>query len=444
MERSLSRAGAVGNGKTDDTNAIQAAISEIERNTRFETDGSNTPFLGIGELVWPQGLFIVSGSILIQRSLRLLGEGQAEYSSGARIEQQRPGHDLFRVEPIAQGCSFGLNNLVLRANGGGGSGGALLRIVKTKGQCNSIRILDTVFATPQTHAIDITHGDDILIDRCLFDVSAQECIRIGQGATGGRVSNVRITRNNFYAIASECIVLGGARSVVIESNNAFTDRATRTFVRIGDDAGQNQTITIRGNTLKTVDCAVDATTVTGLVVEGNNGEAIGGGVAPRRAAVTLAGACTGVVVVGNHFSGQGTLGLYNDAAARVTDAVIVANGFIAQSAQGAALNVANTSGRIGDNQVSGAPRPAVGHRWSTSRNAAAPGVIEAYGSRTISLPVAGALPRDHAAVDPDRPLPDAIAVAARAKDHAIDVRYANATPRPVPVPPHDLTVLVTR
>lgn len=444
MEKSLSRAGAVGNGQADDTDAIQTAISEVERNTRFESDASNTPFLGAGEVFWPQGLFLISNTIRIRRSIRLRGEGQAEYSSGARIQQERSGMDLFLVDPIAQGCSIGLNNLTLRANGGGGSGGSLLKIVKKEGQCNSIRIIETVFATPQTYAIDITHGDDILIDRCLFDASGQECIRLGQREVNGQVSNVRITRSNFYAIASECIVLGNANSVVIESNNVLAARATRTFVRVRGDLRQARVITVRGNTLKGVNCAVDVTDVSALIVDANNGEQIGGGVTPRRAAITCAGACAGVTITGNRMSGDGALGLYDDTAASVTDAVIVANSFVGTSGENTALRVTNTRGRIGDNHISGTPPPGVGYRWSMAYNFGTLGLIQPHSSSTLSIAVPSAIAADNVTIATDQNLPKAIMISGRAKVGAIDIHYFNSTPWPTEIPAHVFAVTITR
>lgn len=445
MERSLSRAGAVGNGKTDDTGAIQEAIAEVERNTRFETDASNSPFLGPGELVWPQGLFIISDTIRIRRSLRLRGEGQAEYSSGARIQQQQPGRDVFRVEPIAQGCSVGFSNLSLRANGGGGTGGALLRIVKAAGQCNSIRIVDMAFSTPQTHAIDITHGDDILVARCLFDASGSECIRMGLGSGGARVSNVRIADSCFYAIASECIVLGEADGVVIQGNTVSTDRATRTFVNVHGVANRTRNLVVRGNSVRSVDCLVDATAVQGLVIEGNVGEGLGAGVDPRRALITCAGACSGVVVSANRLAGEATQGCYDDTAGTVTNVVLTANAFTANGMRTQPLRVANTRGLIGDNEVSGAARNGVGYRWKTSSRAIAPGNIAPHASHTITLPIADTIPDDSIVVTPlDIDLPPGIVLTARCKSGVAAIRYDNVTGTPIALRAHDLALLVTR
>lgn len=445
MERSLSRAGALGNGKADDTAAIQEAVLEVERNTRFETNGSDTPYLGPGELVWPQGLFLVTDTIRIHRSLRLRGEGQAEYSSGARIQQQRAGRDLFNVEPMAQGCSVGFTNMVLRANGGGGTGGALLRITKGAGQCNSIRITDTVFATPQTHAIDITHGDDVLISRCLFDVSGSECIQLGRGHPDARVTNARILESNFYSIASECVVLGAIEGVIVQGNAVFTERATRTFVNIHGAAGRTRNIVVRGNTLRMVDCLVDVTSADGVVIEGNAGEGMGAGVAPRRAIVCCAGACSGIVVTGNRMKGEATLGLYDDGAAMVTGAVITSNALVTTTGRGGAIRAGNTRGRIGDNQVDGASGDGVGYRWSTTPGAAAPGLMAPGATAKIMLSVTGAIEGDIVnAVATGIILPDGIVITAYAMKDTAEIRYTNATARAIAVPAHMLTVQVTR
>jgi len=445
MERSLSRAGAVGDGKTIDTGAIQDAIAEVERNTRFEVDGGNTPFLGVGELVWPQGLFLVDDTIRITRSLRMRGEGQAEYSSGARIQQQRPGKDLFLVEPIAQGCSIGLSNMVLRANGGGLSGGALLRIAKAAGTCNTIRIAEVVLATPQSHAIDIANSDDVLISRCLFDVSGAQCIRMGLASPDGRVTNARITDNYFFSVAGECIELGKVEGVLIQSNNSFTESATRTFVKIRGETGKTQNIVVRGNSINKSDCLVDAAMTDGLIVESNIGKAMGAGVAPRRALVCLSGACAGVIVTGNRLQGEATLGLYDDAAAIVRDAVIANNAFTATGAHTAALTAANTQGRIGDNQIAGSARNGIGYRWTTANKSLSPGTVAAGAAAVVTVPVISALPGDRVAIDVLKyTLPDGVVLTSQADKDAVTVRYANVTQKPIQILPHDLAVMVTR
>lgn len=361
LEKSLSRAGAVGDGKTLDTEAIQGAIAEIEHNTRFEAYASNTPFLGAGELVWPQGLFLVDDSIRITRSLRLRGEGQAEYSSGARIQQQRPGRDLFLVEPIAQGCSISLDNLVLRANGGGASGGALLRIAGGFGRCNSTRITGVVFATPQSFAIDVRCGDDLLVNRCLFDVSATRCIRAGGSAADDKVTNARLTDNYFFSIAQDCIALTNADSIVIQGNNVFSPTSTKTFLQAGGDVpAEVRNVLIKGNTLRKVECLADLTAIDGFVMDGNIADTVGAGAKSARSLIRCAGSCSGLVLTSNLMKGNvGPMSFYDDSAAAVSGSIITGNSFVATGGNGPALRAANTTGRIGDNSFAGFPEQSV-------------------------------------------------------------------------------------
>lgn len=446
MEKSLSRAGAVGDGKTLDTGAIQEAVAEVERNTRFEIDGSSTPFLGPGELVWPQGVFLVDDAIVITRSLRLRGEGQAEFSSGARIQQQRKGKDLFRVEPIAQGCSVGLSNLSLRANGGGATGGALLRVsAAAAGHCNSIRIENVVFGTPQTYAVNIERGDDVLISGCLFDVSGAQCVRLGAAAPGHRVSNARIVDSYFFAIAQTCIEAADVDGLIARGNNLVTNTTTRTFLYTPEKAKRCRNIVVQGNTLRNVDCFVDVTGVEGVVIDANIGDALGAGVSPRRAIIQCAGTCSGVVVTGNRLTGEATKGFYNDATATVTDAVIVGNSFAATGAASAALHAANTQGRIADNHIGGTARNSVGHRWTTLNDALIPGKIAVGTAATISLPVVGARPGDSVIIDQiGSVLPDGIVMSARADSETMTIRYANITNHPIWVGAHGVSAMVTR
>lgn len=444
MEKSLSRAGAVGDGKTIDTGAIQDAVAEVEHNTRFEAYGSDTPFSGVGELIWPQALFLVDDTIRITRSLRLRGEGQAEYSSGARIQQQRPGRDLFRVEPIAQGCSVGFSNLVLRANGGGGSGGALLRVTKAAGSCNSIRIVEVVFGTPQTHAIDIECGDDVLIARCLFDVSATQCISMGGITAESKVTNARIVDSYFFSVAQVCIVLANVDGATIQGNNVFTETATRTFVHTpGSHRVRN--IIVHSNTVNKVDCFADITNVDGFIVDANVGEAMGAGVAPRRALIRCQEACSGIIVTANRFKGEATMGFYDDEGASVDQAVLSSNSLVATEIKVAALRAANTRGYIGNNAVDGASIHGIGHRWTTKENALMPGKIGSHVAVVLTLPVTGTVRGDGITAQLVRgSLPDGIVMTTRSLFNAITVRYANVSDREINVPAHDLSVIVTR
>jgi len=450
MERSLSRAGAVGDGKTIDTAAIQEAVAEVERNTRFETYASSTPFLGPGELIWPQGVFLVDDAIRITRSLRLRGEGQAEYSSGARIQQQQPGKDLFRIEPIAQGCSVGFSNLVLRAIGGGGTGGALLRVMRTAGSCNSIRIVEMVFGTPQSYAIDIEHGDDILIDRCLFDASGTNAIRIGGTAPEVRVSNLRIVDSYFFAVAGICVTLHQAENVVIQGNHADTQTDTRTFLYspgppVPGGTQRARNVVVRGNVLRNIDCLADVAAIDGLVLEANIGEGLGAGVAPRRAVVSCAGACSGIVMTGNRLSGEATVGFYDDRTGTVTQAVISSNSLTGSAMRNVPFSAGHTQGRIGDNAVKGATTNGIGYRWTTTGKALSPGLVGAGDVTVLPFVVTGSQPGDDVSANVlATALPDGIVMTAQAVEGAIRIRYANIASRPIRVPAHDVAVFVTR
>ena len=401
-------------------------------------------------MIWPQGVFLVDDAIRITRSLRLRGEGQAEYSSGARIQQQQPGKDLFRIEPIAQGCSVGFSNLVLRANGGGGAGGALLRVVRTAGSCNSIRIVEMVFGTPQSYAIDIEHGDDVLIDRCLFDASGAHGIRIGGADGAARVSNLRIADSYFFAVAGVCMTLHQAENVVIQGNHADTQTDTRVFLYAPGPASPGRVqrvrnVVVRGNVLRNVDCLANVTAIEGLVVEANMGEGLGAGVAPRCALVTCAGACSGIVMTGNRLSGEATVGFYDDRAGTVTQAVISGNSLTGSGMRDAPFNAGHTQGRIGDNAVQGAAINSIGYRWTTAGKALAPGLIGAGAATVLPLAVTGSRPGDDVSANVlAMALPDGIVMTAQAAEGAIRIRYANIASRPIRVPAHDVAVFVTR
>jgi len=460
MEKSLSRAGAVGNGIAIDTDAIQDAVSEIEYNTRFDQFSSNTPYLGAGEVTFPQGLFLVDDAIKITRSLRMVGEGNCEYSSGARIQQQTASRDLFRVEPIAQGASIALDNMVLRANGGGGSGGSLVNVTYAAGQCNTIRIRGCLFATPQNKAINIQRGDDVLIQGNLFDVTALECLAFGTGAASDFVTNVRVIDNDFYGIAVQCILAYNLDGFIASQNTIWSPSRTAVFFEGIDTLPyQLRNINIANNTFEKVNQIVRARSAQGLVIIGNNGDGLGTTNKPL-IEVTRGGPVlgsdmqpvptSGLAINGNFFSGNtGTAPFYESSGGDVVDSAIGGNVFKATGGTNGAFKANTTMGGVLPNSATGFAVNSIGHRWSTGGSSVnnigtlTPGQTKI----TTITPVIGTVQGDSIRVEPVDfgGFPDGVFVRGKVSAaETLTITYTNMTTADIAVPAHDISVLATR
>ena len=147
----------------------------------------------------------------------------------------------------------------------------------------------------------------------------------------------------------------------------------------------------------------------------------------------------------NRLKGEATLGFFDDTGADVREVVLSGNVFTATKGQGAPLRVANTQGRIGDNQITGAYRQGVGYRWTTISQPLSPGQVRQRRGVDISLPVIDARPGDDVTINPlGMALPDGIILTARATSDAVVIRYDNVSDRPIHVPAHDGVICVTR
>ena len=111
--------GATGDGSTNDTAAIQAAINFAEASA---TPPSAAP--GVVEVYFPFGRYVITDALTVTKSLSFVGEGHSEYSTGSRIIQNTAAKDHFLVQPISAGCSVSWDNLTLTANGNGEIGRA--------------------------------------------------------------------------------------------------------------------------------------------------------------------------------------------------------------------------------------------------------------------------------------------------------------------------------
>lgn len=478
MEKTFSRAGVVGNNSTDDFQAMQDALSEIERNVRFEDYASNTPYLGAGELVWPQGVFLSSDTLVLTRSLRIRGEGNAEYSSGARIQQQTPGKDLFRMEPIAQGASLSMSNLVLRANGGGGTGGSLIHITAATGKCNTIRIDGCLFGTPQSYAVKLDSSDDVLLSRNLYDVSATQALSLGSAS--GTVTRFTSENEKFFSVAGSCFELYNVRGCRISNPHVYGNEdsngnpstvggRTGYFINGGNQTSPTKIhgLSVTGGIFQAVKklfelgngSTADAV-VRDFLFANNTGRFLGRVTEDTEAdyaLMALFGTINGATITGNKFTGSaGSKPFLDDSAAVVFGGCVTDNTATNTGGGGPMLMLSNTGGAIANNVASPASAPllssgfsqnSVGHRWTTTGSAIAPGAVAAGAAVEITRPVIGALAGDSAKVDPAGGAalaPDGIDVTVYVTAGVLHIRYFNTTAASITVPAHDISARVYR
>lgn len=436
--------GATGNGSSDDTAAIQAAIDYAEASA---TPPSAAP--GVVQVYFPFGRYIITDALTVTKSLSFVGEGHSEYSTGARIIQNTAAKDHFLVQPISAGCSVSWDDLTLTANGNGNTGGACINIEKTAGTCNSIRIRRCTFGTPQNFSVKIQAGDDIQISECLFDVSARECLALGTSTAADVVSNCAITNNAFFGVSLDCVEAYNVDGLIIANNRVYPSGAGVTnvfFEGTNTLPYQIKNVTVSGNTFKNVECIANLTDVEGISITGNNGVNLGGS---SLSGFEMAGACTNVSFTGNVLSGDfGAEYFFNDAGGTLSGLSLSSNTFYNEGATGQAINVPNAFGFVGENAVIGFTTPCVGEQWYTTGNAISPGVINSLASYTYTATVNGAKQGDKVTLTPSSttwPAPAGIVVTAYiSAANTVSIKYTNVTGSPIGVPAHDFGVLVTR
>lgn len=438
--------GAKGDGTTNDTAAIQAAITYAESTA---TPPSAAP--GVVQIYFPFGIYIISSALTVTKSLSFVGEGHSEYSTGARIIQNTSATDHFNVQPISAGCSVSWDSLTMTANGGGGTGGACINITKTTAACNSVRIRGCTFGTPQSFAIKIQGSDDIQIEGNLFDVSATGCISLGTSTSTDVVSNCAITNNAFFSIANIAITAYNVDGLIVANNRVYPNASNLgTFIDGYNTLPyQLKNIIVDGNSFKGVNCLAQLKDVKGLVFSCNNGVSLGAGSGATLSCIELAGTCSNVAVTGNSLSGSfDTQNFYNDLGATTVSVSIAANSFINTAGTGAAIVASNSSGCILENGMTGFVTYSVGQQWYTSGNAISPGTINSLASYTYTTTVTGTTQGDKVTLTPAStswPAPAGIIVTAFiSAPNTVSIQYTNVTGSPIGVGAHDFGILVTR
>jgi hypothetical protein len=208
---SVKNYGAKGDGVTNDTAAIQAAIDDAIA-------------AGLGGVFFPPGTYQISAQgpvVSAASSFHILGAGAA---SKLRFVDGAHGADAWLLRIDGASTFVDIDGLRLDGNRSGvtsGWGDALIHL----GNCS-----------------------DIEIHNCVLDNGYSMAIRIGKGSTTKRIRIHHNALGSFNATAASAfgvISVGGASDIVVE-NNAFDNDLGANFFYIGTNA-TNARIAFRDN-----------------------------------------------------------------------------------------------------------------------------------------------------------------------------------------------------
>jgi hypothetical protein len=371
--------GATGNGVTDDTAAIQAAINQAMLASNPGSFGSNSPAAGSPIVFFPSGYYRVTAALNVTNHVAFEGEGQSEYSSGSRIFMATLATDLFNCTPPASGGSITFEKLTLRALAA--STGNLIRMRKNgAASWNSQRYIDMCFGQPQNVGVQIDSGDDIAFENCLWDVgltgATQAGVVLGTTTAGEAASNVRFVNCNWFDQQLACVRVNRVDGLSFSGCTAYTDASTRTqFFLDATSALQADNIVIGPMKWSYGRCLASLNNANNFTMSGVAGTLAGVGAGESLSAVRFFGTCDLINISGNNIAGNyDTKSYYDDSACTaVTRANVQGNTFKNNGGTGAAVVCSKTTGKIRNNNYTNFNQASVGGAYTTTGNAWAPG-----------------------------------------------------------------------
>lgn len=439
--------GAVGDGTTDDTSAIQQAIAYAESTATPPSAGP-----GFVTVYFPFGKYKITDALTVTKSISFVGDGHSEFSTGSRISQFGTDKDHFTVVPVSTGCSCSWDSLTMIGGTVGAALTACINITKVGVGCNSVRIENCTFGTPQAFAIKVQAADDVLINGNLFDVAGQFAISLGTTTAADAVTNSAITNNNFFDIGLNCILAYNVDGLVISDNRVYNASFTTDVFLDGLDTTpyQLKNLVLTGNSFKNVNCIAQLEDVEGFTFTGNSGSLLGNGASSARSCISVNGTCTDIVVVGNRLSGEfNTKYFYDDFnASTYYGFSLCSNVFRSTGTTAKALSAFNGIGVISENSYVGFTSPSVGQQYYTTASAITPGTLAAGATYSYTSTVYSARQGDKVTITPaDATWPINAGVIVNAYVSATDtvtLKYTNITTGSIVVPAHDFGILVTR
>jgi hypothetical protein len=338
--------GAIGDGGTDDTAAIQAAITFATVNNIVVNNRPCSVF-------FPHGTYKVTDTINIPGAVALIGDGAPMSISGSRVIQYTANKSLFSVVGATNAAIY-INGLLLKdVSGAANPAVGLFHADQSTTSGNSFYFRDCWFSTPSYYAINILcNSDDLQIVDCTFDVTGQKFINLGSSTKV--ISNFSIQGCTFYAGFSGLgfIDVVNADAGLISNNRFYEGGSFDIPYAISLPNALSKNIVISGNTCIDVNSFVKtqsgSLTITGNNVRGGGSPiSIGGGVAVG-----------GLVITGNRLIGSAgpTYGVIDCTGTPITNSVISNNSINGNSNSGYALKLDSSyfaGNTITDNSVTG-------------------------------------------------------------------------------------------
>jgi hypothetical protein len=346
--------GVKGDGITDDTAAIQVAINYCVANTNSGT--STSPAKGPITLIFPPGYYKISSPLNISGPISIVGQSNAEYSSGVRIFQTT-SNDLFFVKPSVTNPTFSIKNVTLLSTIAGT--GHLINFQPTgTTYFNSNRIINCCFSNPQQMALRLC-GDDVKIDGCTFDVSGYSgnCIQLGSNATGDKLTNSLIINCDFFNIIVHCILAYNCQGIVVANNKISQPNSSTTTLAFFDALDSTPVfvdgVAITGNNLYGCRRLFAGNSVSNILFNSNVCFNSGIGALEDLDAITMQGISKNICISGNVIEGTyGNKSVFNNQnGTNTVNSLVLGNVFTNTGGAGPAILSGNMTGFIGNSNV---------------------------------------------------------------------------------------------
>lgn len=257
--------GAMGDGTTDDSVAIQYAVTECEGTT----------------LYFPSGTYIVGTPITVPNNITMVGDlGTTTLKLKTKIYSPSSG-DMFVISGVSNVSVIGING-----DGNKGNIGSTRNPFHVIYQSDNITFSDCSFANCEGITLNFSDDvDNIMVKSCSFtncggnkdgsDGYRWQAVAFSGGA-GGRSSNIKIVGCSFSEVGLDCISLSDCDNVVVADN---ASNSTYTFLFNTPDPRYSTNLTVTGNVIANVTqapltntvnpIAIDLPNVRGATISGN-------------------------------------------------------------------------------------------------------------------------------------------------------------------------------
>lgn len=200
--------GAVGDGVTDDTAAIQAAIDALDS-------------AGGGSVFFPIGTYKLTSALSIVDSIQFIGASKAAtilYQTGTSGEHVLSGDAT---------SSFSLKSITLQGNASSGDG---MKVVDTSGSVSHILVDDVRVTAVGGDGISLENPRNVKLNRVTVDNCASDgvYIDVNTGANAISFSDVYVNTNGGYGI----LIDGAGYINDLYGSNLYSENNTTGGIRL--------------------------------------------------------------------------------------------------------------------------------------------------------------------------------------------------------------------